>query len=354
MTQVLTISMHGGTDDGPPIRIDFSTNSHPLGPNPVVRAAVECADRTRYPDPQYKSLRSALGDFHEVSPERIVVGASASELIWRLTRFWSEAGDSGVLTDDRTFGEYLRAARELNVPVTADRSVWVASTSVLHWYCNPDNPSGVNRSEEISRALDGSRARSSHCDLIVVDLAYWPFRWLLDAEAQPEVLTAPWADDIVQLWSPNKLHGLTGARGAYLVLPKKVHPRATLERLTALAPSWVLGADGVALLRAHVSPDSLCYLRDTASTLRVWKHTQDRRLQEAGWQSQPSPLHYGLWQPPVMQSSQPQWHARLREKGIKLRDAASFGRLGWVRLVSRSPDEVQQLLVETDPFRGDP
>jgi len=68
---------HGGPDAGLEIRFDFSTNAHPLGANPRVRSAVEKCDRTRYPDPSYARLRALLGAFHNVVPQRIVVGASA-------------------------------------------------------------------------------------------------------------------------------------------------------------------------------------------------------------------------------------------------------------------------------------
>jgi hypothetical protein len=47
----------------------------------------------------------------------------------------------------------------------------------------------------------------------------------------------------------------------------------------------------------------------------------------------------------------PGWHARLREAGIKVRDARSFGRPNWIRLVSRAPGDVTELLTATQPFR---
>lgn len=353
MTRSWSAPVHGGTDGGPPIRIDFSTNAHPLGPNPFVREAVERADRSRYPDPLYTSLRGTLGAFHGVDAERIVVGASASELIWRLTRCWDAAGGAAVVTDQRTFGEYLRAAQALRVPVAADRALWPTATAVLHWCCNPDNPSGANNDDRIAAALGGMRAGREDRDLVVADLAYWPFHKLLASDvSSPAQLSAPWADYVLQLWSPNKLHGLTGVRGAYLVLPTTPHPRVSADALACFAPSWVLGVDGMALLHSHTRPEASQFLHDTAPAVRAWKKHQDRRLHEAGWQSESSPLHYGLWRPPVQASRWAQWHARLREGGIRLRDATSFGRPGWVRLVSRAPGDVNELLALSEAFRG--
>ena len=307
----------------------------------------------RYPDPLYASLCSALGAFHAVRSDRIVVGASASELIWRLTRSWIAAG-AAILTDNRTFGEYRRAALAVGAQVSAERTAWAPDTAVLRWCCNPDNPTGAYQDHTCEIALAGMAEALPH-DLVVADLAYWPFRAILNAEdGCPAVLRSAWADGVIQLWSPNKLHGLTGVRGAYLVLPAHPNPRISAESLKSLAPSWVLGADGVALLQSHLCAEALEFLRDTAPTLRAWKTYQDRRLTQAGWHAESSPVHYGLWRPPVEPSLQVRWHACLREAGIKLRDATSFDRPGWVRLVSRAPQDVERLLDLTEQFRGYP
>jgi histidinol-phosphate aminotransferase len=281
------------------------------------------------------------------------VGASASELIWRLTRCWIATGAAAILTDDRTFGEYLRAAKGLGAQVAAERSAWPLDTAVLCWCCNPDNPTGAYQDHLCATALAGMQAAPVSHDLIVADLAYWPFRTILSSdEGCPTVLRTQWADAVIQLWSPNKLHGLTGVRGAYLVLPANSISRINAETLTSLAPSWVVGADGVALLQAHLCPEAFDFLCDTAATLRAWKKGQDRRLTEAGWHPEPSPMHYGLWQPPVAPSLQSRWHMHLREAGFKLRDAASFNRPGWVRMVSRAPPDVEELLALTERFRS--
>lgn len=348
-----TTPVHGGPDDGPPIRIDFSTNAHPLGPNPYVRDVIERADRSRYPDPGYARLRHALGAFHGVEAERVVVGGSASELIWRITRCWSETDEASVAAHERTFGEYLRAAQALDVMVAGECPVGARTAPMLYWCCNPDNPTGASLDERIE-SLIGERPRSDGTrDVIVADLAYEPFRTLLEEDAAAPGMKPPtWLDHVLQLWSPNKLHGLTGVRGAYLILPMAAPPSMEVATLKRLAPSWVLGADGVALLEAHTRPEAAAFLLETAPTLRSWKRQQERMLVDAGWQAQASPLHYGLWKPPIDPTDFPRWIAMLRVHAIKVRDARSFGRPGWVRLVCREPEEVQELVHLTDSLRN--
>ena len=340
--------MHGGPDSGPPIAVDFSTNAHPMGPNPWLDECVRRADRSRYPDPGYAALCAALGRFHEVSPERVVIGASASELIWRLTRAWGALGRRAVVTSQRTFGEYLRAARAIGLPVRSGTRG--AAQAHLLWCCNPDNPSGEIRDDEIAAAVKRMAARRGARGLVAADLAYWPFRQLLNGRPSLRLDTS-WSDEVVQLWSPNKLHGLTGVRAAYLILPAR-RPQLRRTDLESLAPSWPLGADGAAFLSGHTQREARRFLDDTGPTLREWKALQDRRLRDAGWKPQVSEMHFGLWRPPVPRSAQPAWHAQLRLSGIKVRDARSFGRPGWVRLVTRAPQQVAQLVAITDRCVG--
>jgi histidinol-phosphate aminotransferase len=339
--------VHGGPDSGPPIAMDFSTNAHPMGPNPWLEEHIRRADRGRYPDPEYTQLREALASFHRVTCERVVIGASASELIWRLTKAWSALERAVVVTNGRTFGEYLRAARALRLPV---RSGPRSTTSApLLWYCNPDNPSGEIRDGAIAGALEYLAAARRPRALVATDLAYWPFRELLQGR-ETRGLHAPWSNEVVQLWSPNKLHGLTGVRGAYLILPANC-TQLNQRALASLTPSWLLGADGVALLAGHARSEARRFLEDTAPRLRQWKALQDRRLQEAGWKARTSELHFGLWQPPLSPMAQRAWHAQLRLCGVKVRDARSFGRPGWVRLVTRAPQEVDELIALTERFQ---
>jgi histidinol-phosphate aminotransferase len=337
---------HGGPDAGPAVRIDFSTNAHPLGPTPWVERAVRQAARHTYPDPAYHLLRESLADFHGVDPGRIVPGASASELIWRLTLGFSrQAGPRAqVRVDAPTFGEYARAARALglaSLPAPME-----TPAPCLHWLCSPNNPTGENLDAAIEAALAESK-RLAAPRLLAVDLAYRPFAALTaGSPGHPGVLDSPWAERVVQLWSPNKVHGLTGVRGAYLVWPQARHAPFGTEVLGDLAPSWVLGAEGVAMLDAHPHPEAWQSLRERQPLLRSWKAAQAAMLSAAGWQLRPSELHFGLARPPstLAGAQAPLWHAHLRAHGIKLRQADSFGLAGWVRLCVRAPAEVAELL----------
>ena len=51
---------HGGTDLGPAVAWDFSTNANPLPPPESLSMALAGADRRRYPEPSYLHLRECL------------------------------------------------------------------------------------------------------------------------------------------------------------------------------------------------------------------------------------------------------------------------------------------------------
>lgn len=342
---------HGGPDEGPEISVDFSTNAHPCGPNPFVLRAVREARVDAYPDPAYRRLRETLAHFHGVALERIVIGASASELIWRVTQLFanSAAGSAArVVIDAPTYGEYRRAASASGLAIQSPAQGG-PDTKTLRWICSPNNPTGELPDTQIEHSVGGADWP------VVVDLAYRPFHSLLEpgATQHPGVLRAAWADSVVQLWSPNKLHGLIGVRGAYLVLPHREHAALNERTLAALAPSWVLGADGVAMLNAHVTPQARGHLLSVQSALQSCKAAQDDVLRRAGWQLRASRLHFGLARPPwPVRDALParHWHEHLRRHGIKLRDAASFGLPDWVRLGARPPQDVAWLIALTRDF----
>jgi histidinol-phosphate aminotransferase len=95
-----------------------------------------------------------------------------------------------------------------------------------------------------------------------------------------------------------------------------------------MVPSWPVGAHGVALLQAWVTPEVQAWLVHSLTLLRDWKTRQIDLLQSLGWQVAPSEANYFCARP-----SQAIDLASLRQNhGIKLRDASSFGLPGWYRL----------------------
>jgi histidinol-phosphate aminotransferase len=315
-------SLHGGPDaEGLP-RWDFSTNANACGPAPLALAAVQEADPRFYPDPHYTQLRRALGDFHGVDAQRIGIAASASEFIQRLSMVVAlHQPGAAVAWPQPGYGDYGRAA------LAAGLSHATAANAALLWHTAPSSPLGE------LQPLPPHRNDA----IVVLDRAYAPLQL---SGVAPEWPGAAW-----QLHSPNKALGLTGVRAAYAVAPDTAAAMPWLQRLHALAPSWPIGAHGVAMLQAWVHPDVQTWIHQSLHTLRDWKAAQFRHCLHMGWYSEPShtPFFVAHWPsvdvPPALLLK------RLRNRGVKLRDATPLGLLGAVRL-SVQPPQAQQALVQ--------
>ena len=332
------IRVHGGPDAlGVPLH-DFSTNSNACGPCPQALAAVQAADATRYPDAGYTALRVALADFYSVESWRIVLAGSASEFIYRFTAWTRQQGARSVGLPVHAYGDYAHAAQ-----------AWCLAAAPNHvdadlvWACEPSSPLGQNLATlpsalfveqgTVVHAVGGLTpehpAHYLHRAHVVLDCAYAPLR----LEGTPSLSDAQ-RQQVWQLFSPNKALGLTGVRAAFAIAPLGAEKAST--QLEALAPSWVVGAHGVAMLQAWTHADTQVWLHSSLQILCHWKKRQVQGLQALGWTVQPSNTPFFCAQPPAGLDASALCTA-LRVQSLKLRDATSFGLAGWVRLGVLSP-----------------
>lgn len=306
--------VHGGPDAAGAAPFDFSTNANACGPCPQALAAVQAADATRYPDAGYAALREALARFHGVDAWRIVPAASGSEFIFRISAWAARADLHRVALPAHGYGDYAAAAQAHGLtqvpPAHAD----------LLWACEPSSPLGQAHAHLAEFASAGKT--------LVLDLAYEPLR----LSGVPS-LDAKQRDAVWQLWTPNKALGLTGVRGAYAIAPLAAQDAAA--QLEALAPSWVLGAHAVAMLQAWCMPQVQDWLACSKDALRQWKDLQVNMLHAMGWHCEPSDANFFACQPGQDTGA---LLARLRGRGIQLRDCASFGLPGMLRLGVQPPE----------------
>jgi histidinol-phosphate aminotransferase len=308
----------------PDPRFDFSSNANPLGPCPSVLAAVRSADITRYPDPLYTHLRASLAAFHQTTPDRVVVGAGASELILRLIR----GIDGAVQQLSPTFSEYAFGARLAGRRLISAHSPAAFLRAQVKYpgvgfICWPNNPTGDLWPLEFV-------ADAASAGPLVVDMAYAP---LCDSPRTAGIEAA--SAGAYRLYSPNKAFGLTGVRGAYLVTP------AVDRQLASAAPSWVIGRDAVALLEAACEPRAREWLDSGLPQLRRWRLRLVRSLTQLGLPVRESPATFLLAK--VGDAARITAHARSRD--IRVRDCGSFGLRQWIRLSAQPPDAQRALLM---------
>lgn len=325
MTSAASSSVHGGPDALGAAAHDLSTNGNACGPCPQALAALRAADFRHYPDPAYTALRRRLAAWHRVDPERIVIGASASELIQRLTAATAlQAHAAGKIPTTvwilaPSYGDYARAAQAYGLALAAS-----PESAHLLWACEPSSPRGGP-----ADGLASCASRLHAGQTLVLDQAYEPLRL-----SGPPSLTSAEQDNVWRLHTPNKALGLTGVRAAYALTPAS-GADALRSRMQSLAPSWPLGAAGVALLHCWTRAAVQDWLEQARATLRIWKTRQIHVLQALGWQVRGSDANFftaahAAWPVPGVP-------AALRRRGFKLRDCTSFGLPGTVRVAVAAP-----------------
>ncbi|MDP9930980.1 histidinol-phosphate aminotransferase [Variovorax paradoxus] len=319
------IALHGGPDETGAAPHDFSTNGNAVGACPTAVAALHTADAAHYPDPRYTSLRDRLAAFHRVAPGRIVIAASASEFIHRISAAVAQGGGRHIWLPAHSYGDYERAAQAWGLQVL--RAPQSHEGAALLWCCEPSSPLG--------QAQAGLALHASAGSTCVLDMAYEPLR--LEGRAS---LDAAQRNCIWQLWTPNKAMGLTGIRAAYAIAPEDTAAAPLMQRLERLAPSWPLGTHGVALLETWTGDEAQAWLAQSLQTLRDWKAQQRALCASLGWHGLPSDANFfcARTDRPYLLLA-----AALRAEGIKLRDCASFGLPGFVRLGVLPPQSQQAL-----------
>ena len=195
--------------------VDFSSNINPLGTPPglIERLKEALPEIVAYPSPLSGELREELGRFFKVSPQRVVTGNGANDLIHGLT-WWLKPGR--VFVPAPSFSEYERAARFSGVPVSyfslppvedfdPGQLLSRLKEGDLVIFCNPNNPTGLLCPRlNLVRLVEEAAAKGA---TIMIDESFIPLT------ARPEEslkdLQAP------NLWvvvSLTKIWGLPGLR----------------------------------------------------------------------------------------------------------------------------------------------
>lgn len=342
---------HGGPDGGGPIRHDFSTCANALGPCPAALDALRRADPTRYPDPSGRALHLRLAQFHGVAPRRILLAASASEFIQRITAVGARLLPGAVQRPRHAYGDYAAAARAWGracvIADDPDSGAPGGPPVSLCWFGDPSSPLGQDAGPP---ARPGARPG-------VLDAVYAPLRlegrggW---SEAEQ--------DTVFVLHSPNKALGLVGVRGAYAVAPSRAgwDVEAWCAALEAAAPSWPLSAQAEAMLGAWTTPAVQRWIAASRPTLAGWHAAGLAGLRARGFEARPSvtpfacvrpPPHAGAAAPgsphPAPPAASP-WVAALRRQGIAVRDTASFGLPGEWRISAQAPGAQAALFAAID------
>ncbi|MBV1690793.1 histidinol-phosphate transaminase [Novosphingobium sp. G106] len=201
--------------DGRPL-IKLSANENPLGTSPAALEAKASAP-ARYPDPDSKALRGALGELHGIDPALIVCGTGSDELLHLAAQGYAGLGDE-VIYVRYGFSVYDIAARRCGaVPVVAPDSDYGSDVDTILplvnertrvvFVANPNNPTGSFLPRgEIARLHAALPADV----LLVIDQAYGEYVAPEDEDGALALAAAH--ENVLVTRTFSKIYGLAGER----------------------------------------------------------------------------------------------------------------------------------------------
>ncbi|SRR5579883_2642959 len=326
--------------------LDFSASINPLGPPASAIAAIQAhlASLTAYPDPEYRALRSAIGEFHQVPSDYVLPGNGAAELLTWACRDLAALDATCLLTP--AFSDYQRALKAFDARVLTcslhpsrddqwlindDRPLDCASARTTGWLLNnPHNPTGtLFTSDLVYRLLANAR-------LVVVDEAFMDF---LLPDAAPSVIGRVLTDpNLVVLRSLTKFYSLPGLRLGYAI----AHPDR-LARWQQWRDPWTVNA--LAAAAGAVVLRDVAFQQQTWSWLALAKAQLFRGLAALpGLRPFPGAANFLLVE--SARSVREMQTTLLKQHQILIRDCLSFPELGdrYFRVAVRTQAENQRLI----------
>ncbi|MGH3264649.1 MAG: pyridoxal phosphate-dependent aminotransferase [Trebonia sp.] len=326
----------------------LSSNEAPLGPAPVVRAAINEAAKNINRYPEAGSLVERIAAQESVDPATVVVTNGSDELCYVLAMLFVAPGATVVLSDPcyqiDDLVSRVQGGRPVRVPVLADGSqdlegmaAAAADASIL-WLPTPHNPTGVAVApEELDRLLE---AVPQTC-LVVVDEAYRAYADPVLRPASRELI-ARHPNVLVQR-TFSKDYGLAGLRIGYgLGAPELI------DALNRVKPPFNVNAVAIAAAQAAIDSQDWCaygielVLRERARL--------ERTLEELRVEFYASQANFVTFKPPSVGTLQTAFSLA----GLVARDGADLGLPGWMRVSVGSPAVMARLRAVLEKTLGQP
>ena len=315
--------VHGGTilwhkgRSGIPL-LDFSANLNPFPPEIPWRP--DPSALASYPDDRYEALRELIGRTFHRSPEEIAVGNGSMEIIRVFCQAALSKGD-GFIVDDPTFGEYALSASLAGGLPEAD-----PARARVRFLCNPNNPTGVLLpADEVEGILRDIHMGSG---ILFLDEAF------IELSDPRQSLVRERDERLFLLRSLTKAFAVPGLRFGY-----GFGDPGLIARMEVIRPPWSVNAfaQEFALLAFRN------YSRLEESRLRIAEERAwlEGRLRALGLHPLPSSANFLLV---PLEEPASGLAARLLEKGILVRDCASFGLPKAIRVAVRKREENERLI----------
>ncbi|MEG0923606.1 MAG: histidinol-phosphate transaminase [Anaerovoracaceae bacterium] len=236
---------------------DFSANLNPLGmPMEVKQAIIDNIDKYQsYPDTLNRELAKALGEFHNISWEKICCGNGAADIIFRIALGLKP---KKALIISPTFSEYEEALEivdcQANHYILKETNGFVVDEGLLKvidsgydmmFICNPNNPTGIPICREFMLSL-AERCKENNT-ILVVDECFTEF--LLEEEKYAIIDKIDSLKNVIILKAFTKIYAMAGVRLGYSVCGDVNIANTINQTLQPWSVSTIASKAGVAALK---------------------------------------------------------------------------------------------------------
>lgn len=273
---------------------DFSANLNPLGmPGAVKQAIIDNIDKYEsYPDPFNRELSAAIGEFHQISPQRICCGNGAADIIFRIPL---ALRPEKALLISPTFSEYQQALETAGCQVChyflteekdfePDEGVLQAvdDSFDMMFVCNPNNPTGIPIERSLVLAL-AEKCRACGVTLVIDEC----FSEFMDEEEKYSVMDfIGELDNVIILKAFTKIYAMAGMRLGYCVCGNI----SSAEKIKGALQPWAVST--VAAKAGCAALNLTGFIEETKKYIRENRKILVNGLQSMGYRVYNTKVNY--------------------------------------------------------------
>ena len=270
----------------------LASNENPLGPSPKAVKAIKkyLKNLHLYPDPEATNLKQKLARKLKLTPENLLIGNGAAEIIDLIALAFIEP-EQEIILSYPTFPKYYLSSRRvfgniINIQMKNFRHDYqtilkrVNSKTKMIFIDNPSNPVGSKLSKTEQEFV--LKHLPNHV-ILILDEAYREFNDEYDCLDYTTVLQTRL--NVLFLRTLSKGYGLSGLRVGYLVGHSEII--ADVNRVRE-----VFNVNALALVAAEAALDDEDHLKQTIECNENGKRYLSRHLKRLGYQFQPTSTNF--------------------------------------------------------------
>lgn len=334
------IEQHGGNLTKYPDFLDFSANINPLGmPESVKRAVIaSAAECSRYPDPDCTALTRAIAVYDNLSPEQIVCGNGAADLIYRIC--YALRPKHAVVCAP-TFSEYESALLAVSCEIRhymlkescgfhiqPDILTMLTPETDILFLCTPNNPTGQRIPPDLLCKI-AEACRNAHI-MLICDECFLRF----SADAEQYSLRRCFDAHCIILNAFTKLYAIPGLRLGYLCCGDP----DLAERIRKTGQYWSVSvpAQKAGIAALHETE----YVSRTVEFVTAARKKLAEELRRSGLQVYPSDANF------LLLRTDKRFAENMKQQRILVRSCSNFRGLSdsHFRIAVRTTDENAALI----------